>query len=76
MSKCCAECVFYSPPTDGWSCGECDYPVPEWLVTGVSSGSFIGSPKYSGDKCPVFKSKIDVASEEKVHLEKKNDPKE
>ena len=63
MSKCCKECVFYVPPDQGFSCGTCDYPVPEYLKI-TSSGAFIGYPTVSGADCAVFKSKAEIASDE------------
>ena len=56
--KSCRTCVFYAPPTEGSVCGQCEYPIPEWLV--VRGGSFINSPDYQGKNCPTHKSKADL----------------
>lgn len=58
MNKNCAECVFYQAAKKGYTCGTCEYPVPEYLT--MSSCKFISSPEYIGTECAVFKSRLDL----------------
>jgi len=44
----------------------CGYPVPEWLKTGACGGGYIGHPDYNGADCATFKSRAEVAEEQKV----------
>lgn len=61
--KNCSSCVYYEPKKEPLTLGMCEYPVPEYLTTGNSGGSFIGHPDYQGANCSVYKSKLDLASE-------------
>lgn len=63
MSECCNDCVFYKPKQENYTCGTCDYPVPEWLRTGSSGGNFICNEHIIGASCATFKSRIEIVDE-------------
>ena len=58
--QCCDTCIFYRAPKAGDVCGQCNYPVPEWLRVGSAGGGFISSAEYSGQECAVYKDVIAV----------------
>jgi len=62
MDRNCGNCVFYRPPVKSHDCGQCDYPVPEWLKIGASGGGYISSAEYEGTNCTTFKSRADVVA--------------
>lgn len=58
----CKDCVFYKAPHDGYTCGYCMYPVPEWLRMSASGGGFISG--HEAITCAMYKTPADVVQKE------------
>ena len=57
--KNCSECIYYTAPKTGHTCGECKYPVPEWLR--ISGCPFVTG--YEAVSCVLYKTPQDVYQE-------------
>lgn len=55
----CRQCIYYAPVRKGFSCGKCEYPVPEWIK--ISGVPFVAGVE--GKSCQLYKSPQDVYEE-------------
>jgi len=52
VKRDCSSCKHYAEPEDGYSCGQCNYPLPAWLKSGCSNGGFVAT--LQGDDCVTY----------------------
>jgi hypothetical protein len=50
--KCCSNCAHFELPKNGYICGTCEFPLPEFL-----GSTFLNNPDINGSKCKVYKDK-------------------